>query len=990
VVALTPKAFAVLRRLVEGGGRLVTKAELLRAGWADTHVTDGVIKVSILEIRRALGDDSSAPRFIETVPRRGYRLIAPRSRTSRAVAREDPAHEPVGRAGLLAELDARLERARRGKRQLVFLTGEAGIGKTTVLDAFVARVAADPDVMIAHGACLEHYGGAEAYLPVLEALGRLLREPGSDGTIRLLERYAPTWVVQLPWVLRRDERETLRRDLLGVTKERMLREMAEALEVLTAEMPLVLVLEDLHWSDDSTLDLLRMLGRREEPARLLVLGSYRPVDVIIAGHPLRAVTQELRIRRQGEELALAFLREADVAAHLAQRFGEQVFLPELAATVHRRTDGNPLFMVRVVDELVALGVIAEEQGGWRLVKPLAETAGAVPETLRQLIENQIARLKPEAQRLLEAGSVLGSEFTVASVAAGLDTDPVAVEELCDELARRGQFLARSPVFTRPDGTTVARYRFAHSLYPQALVERVSAGRRVRLHQRLGEWLEQTYGAHAGVIETQMAHHFEEARDYRRAIAHLRRAAEHDLRRWAYQEAVARLEHAVVLAGRLSPTDADAVYPLLLDQLALVRRVLDDVPGGLRIVDALSAWARERGDVAWEGRAALRRASVLYWTDPDASQAASIDALKLAERAGDELLRAHAQSHAAYWQLHLHGCRVEDIRLAEEAVTAAAAAGDREVLLYTMAILALLRSARSEYRTATRTAVDGIEIARDAGDAYMYLWLLYVQIEALVRLGEWGAALVAIDSGLQVATQIGNLDVVSLFGSHAAFLHTRAYDFAGAAALARNALRRESLTAGARQNVSFELAFAHLGLGELDEAQALFTAPDLAWSPEVGAMPFSAQLRLREGRAQVCLARGDVERARREANTLQALATSADEPAPRARAAWLLGEIALQEGQLSKAETFLREALAAIEEREMPLVEWHIAAAAARLYKRQRRTRMAETARARSAALITRLADSLPAGHELRRSFLTARAVREVLGPRHAARDRSSA
>jgi DNA-binding winged helix-turn-helix (wHTH) protein len=266
-VALTPKAFAVLRRLVEGGGKLVTKAELLRAGWADTHVTDGVIKVSILEIRRALGDDPSAPRFIETVPRRGYRLIAPRSRTSRAVAREDPAAEPVGRAGLLDALDARLERARGGERQLVFLSGEAGIGKTTVIDAFVARVAAEPDVMIARGACLEHYGGAEAYLPVLEALGRLLREPGSDRTLRLLERYAPTWVVQLPWVVRRDDRETLRRELLGVTKERMLREMAEALEVLTAEMPLVLVLEDLHW---------RQFDARSSPDARTSRGSGTP------------------------------------------------------------------------------------------------------------------------------------------------------------------------------------------------------------------------------------------------------------------------------------------------------------------------------------------------------------------------------------------------------------------------------------------------------------------------------------------------------------------------------------------------------------------------------------------------------------------------------------------------------------------------------------------------------------------------------------------
>jgi tetratricopeptide (TPR) repeat protein len=578
---------------------------------------------------------------------------------------------------------------------------------------------------------------------------------------------------------------------------------------------------------------------------------------------------------------------------------------------------------------------------------------------------------------------------VASVAAGLDADPLVTEDLCDELARRGQFLGRSPMFTRPDGTTVSRYRFTHSLYPQTLVDRLSAGRRVRLHQRLGEWLEQTYGAHAGVIETQIARHFEEAQDYRRAIAHLRRAAKRDLRRWAYQEAVARLEHAVGLADHLSRTDADAVYPLLLDQLALVRRVLDDVPGGLRVVDALAAWARERGNVAWEGRAATRRAGMLYWTEPHASHAASIDALRLSDRAGDALLRAHAQIHAVYWQLHLHGCRVKDIRMADEAATAAAAADDREVLLYSLAIKALLQSARSEYRTATRTTVDGIEIARDAGDAYMYLWLLDVQIDALVHSGEWGAALVGIADGVQMAAQIANLDSVSHFESHAASLRSRAYDFSGAAALARKELSHESLTADTRQNASFELAFAHLGLGELDEAQALFTAPALAWPPEVGAMPWSAKLRLREGLAQAWRARGDLQRAGSEATALQSLAASADEPAPRARAAWLLGEIALQAGQLSQAETFLREALATIEGHESPPIEWRVAACLARLYRRQRQTKRAETARARSAALITQLVESLPAGHELRRSFLSARAVREVLEPRPVGRERGT-
>jgi DNA-binding winged helix-turn-helix (wHTH) protein len=299
MVALTPKAFAVLRRLVEDGGQVVSKEDLRRAGWAKTHVSDGVLKVIIFEIRRALGDDPVAPRFIETVPRRGYRFTAPRTRVPRLAAAADVRTALVGRDALLAQLDQRLERARAGQRQLVFLSGEAGIGKTAVLDTFLARAASDPDLLIARGTCLEHYGAAEAYLPVLEAFGRLLREPGAERAIRVLKTHAPTWLVQLPWL---EDREALSRELFGVTTERMLREMAEALETLTATTPLLLVLEDLHWSDYSTLDLLGMLARRQEAARLLVIGSYRSVDVIVKAHPLRALVQELRVRRQCEDI----------------------------------------------------------------------------------------------------------------------------------------------------------------------------------------------------------------------------------------------------------------------------------------------------------------------------------------------------------------------------------------------------------------------------------------------------------------------------------------------------------------------------------------------------------------------------------------------------------------------------------------------------------------------------------------------------------------
>ena len=156
---------------------------------------------------------------------------------------------------------------------MVFVTGEAGLGKTTLVEAFVAELGTHGPLWIGHGQCVEHYGAGEAYLPVLEALGRLCRGPGGQELVALLGQQAPTWLVQMPGLVRAADLETLRRRIVGATRERMLRELAEALELLTAQQPLVLVLEDLHWSDPSTLDLLAVLARRREPARLLLIGD---------------------------------------------------------------------------------------------------------------------------------------------------------------------------------------------------------------------------------------------------------------------------------------------------------------------------------------------------------------------------------------------------------------------------------------------------------------------------------------------------------------------------------------------------------------------------------------------------------------------------------------------------------------------------------------------------------------------------------------------
>src|SRR5262245_48090142 len=465
VVKLTPKALAVLRHLVQQPGQVATKEEFFRVVWPDTVVSDAALTSCIQELRQALHDEAKNPRYIETVHPRGYRWIAavqssrfkvPSSKSPPASRTQHPASLLVGREPELAQLHAWLEKALKGERQLVFVTGEPGIGKTALVEAFLAQMAADEKVWIARGQCIEHYGAGEPYLPILEALGRLCREPRGQRVRAVLERNAPTWLSQLPALLTGNELEALQRKTAGATQQRMLREFAEALEVLTAEQPWVLALEDLHWSDYSTLELLFFLARRREQACLLVLGTYRPVEVLVREHPLKGVKQKLQMHRQCQELALDFLREAHVAEYLTQRFvlpspasvgegwGEDLspaVLRGLARLIHQRADGNPLFMVNMVDYVVAQGSLVEGDGRWEFKGGLEAVAGGVPENLQQLIERQIERLSPADQRVLGVASVAGVEFSAAAVAAGLAKEGEEVEERCTELASAGTLLA---------------------------------------------------------------------------------------------------------------------------------------------------------------------------------------------------------------------------------------------------------------------------------------------------------------------------------------------------------------------------------------------------------------------------------------------------------------------------------------------------------------------------------------------------------------------
>jgi predicted ATPase len=557
-IELQPRPLAVLHYLVDHPGRVVPKEELLKQVWLGTYVTKTALKVCIRAIRKALGEDATTPRYIETVGQLGYRFLAEgdggEAETPGVVA--SAGNRPiVGRDREVDQLQEWLRHMRSGARQVVFVTGEPGIGKTTLIDVFLDTVRAMGQMWIGQGQCLEQYGEGEAYLPVLEAFGRLCREPGGEQLVAVLAQYAPTWLVQMPALVSAAELEILQRKVTGATRERMLREMAEAVEALTAERGLVLVFEDLQWSDHSTLGLITYLARRREPARLMVIGTYRPTDVMMREHPLKGIKQELHVHGYCEEIRLGLLTEEDVAEYVAGRFaGEaQESLPELARLIYRRTDGNALFMVNLVNELVAQHVIVQGEGRWELRGTIADIEKEIPSSIRQFIEQQIDRLSPKEREVLEVASVVGAEFSAAAVAAGLEADVAEVERRCADLVRREQFLRTNGSSAWPDGTVASRYSFVHTFYREVVYERVTEAWRAQLHRRIGEREEAGYGEQAREIAAELAVHFEQGRDYPRAVRYLQLTGENAIRRSAYQEALDHLNKGLELLKLLPDT-----------------------------------------------------------------------------------------------------------------------------------------------------------------------------------------------------------------------------------------------------------------------------------------------------------------------------------------------------------------------------------------------------------------------------------------------------
>jgi DNA-binding winged helix-turn-helix (wHTH) protein/tetratricopeptide (TPR) repeat protein len=548
-VALAPTPFALLCALARQPGTLLTKHALLDDVWGHQYVTDSVLKTAISDVRMVLDDDPRQPRFIETVSRRGYRFIAVPTAVSAAGAVVQQKLAPasrqteswfIGRTDEVARLRSLWDGALGGKRAVVWIAGEPGIGKTTLIERFVAGLG---DVACARGQCVDLYGAGEPYLPVLEALAELCR---SDSEVpALLRAVAPTWLLQLPWLSTADEREALRRELAGVGPDRMLREMGQLLDRYTERRPLLLVTEDLHWSDRATIQLIDYVARRRGTARLMWLASFRLAEVVALDHPLNPLRHELRLHGLCEEIVLDPFSEAEVADYVAERSPSMAGDESFVRALHGRTDGVPLFVASVMTEAMT-----------RTHTDDIGEAVAVPESLKALIDHYIAKLGDEQRAMLSAAAICGAEFRVSTVALTLERDAAWVDQTCEELARMQLWLKRTG---QGGDASEPTYSFSHALFRQVLYERTATGVRGQLHRKVGAALEQERAAGLPVTPAELAMHFERGREPMRALRYYAEAAEAALLHLSPGECMNLTENAMRLLDLASKgTERDSL------------------------------------------------------------------------------------------------------------------------------------------------------------------------------------------------------------------------------------------------------------------------------------------------------------------------------------------------------------------------------------------------------------------------------------------------
>ena len=979
-IDLPPKTFAVLRHLVEHAQQLMSFYALLEAVWPDVHVQPEVLKGHVAAIRRALGDDASQPRYVETHRGQGYRFIAPVGNL--AVGGESGffarrAERFVGRAPQLDALLAAHRRAEAGSRQIVFVTGEAGIGKTALVDEFLAA-ASQGDTRVMGGGCVEGYGGTEPYYPVLEALGRLCRGAGGEQVKTALVSIAPTWAILMPSCVPADILDSLLARTLGAGRERMMREICDLLQTLARERPLLLVLDDLHWADFSTIDMLSALAQLEGPLRLMIVAVYRSDDASSVRHPVMKLNHTLLLRRACEVIELAPLKPDSVGAWLMHGASLNPLDEELAHLVAERSGGNPLFMQAILEHLYEHGLAIRTVDGWHQTASAAQLREALPRTIVQVIEMRIRRLAARAQRMLEAASVAGLTFAPATTAEAAAMSIEAFEDLCDSLARQGQFIRRAGVQSLPDGASAQSFSFTHALVRSVFYDRQGLTRRSRSHRLIGERLETLFPVgQRGSLSAELCWHFADAQQWDKALDYVRTALQTAKVRCAYREALAALDQADMLLARL-PADLRALRRV---EFVEARAALYAAAHDRQAIDAYRALHEQStrlGKIEVQLRALLGLSYVLSWDDQARSVECLDDALRLSASYPDRSVSASTQIACNVRRIWTQGWNTDDAQQFGDALATVREVGDPVSIAQAQMEHCMLMMVSTQYRKALQTTQASYRVLYDHAashpcfDISRPMWMVRLGVPwAYLSLGELGRSLDEFDHGIRQYHDNGNYFAARTLQVYRGWLLIHTMDFETVLELDRQfrqAADRPGSDDEARQRAAFLppqqrvwtilAGLAHAGLGENAAAAARFAEAEQQMEREPIMFDWYWRLLLEWGCADLAIAQGDYDAAQYRARRFLERALATEERTWQALAWETMARASLGEGHLQNAKVQLDAAFSVTEGFETPLADWRLQRTAASLHEARGDMQRMAAAQQRYVELRVRLAGSI--------------------------------
>ena len=977
---LAPKAFAVLKYLAENTNRLVTHQELMDTIWPDTFVQQEVLSGYIRDLRAALGDSPRDPRFIETVVRRGYRFIAPvqQKNMEREAPEATTTQKLVGREDVLSVIEERFQSVLKGNRQMIFVTGEPGIGKTALCLQILEQFgASDFPPLVAWGQCIEGYGGRDPYFPMFQAVGGLCREVGGPVIQTMIEK-APTCIVQLPELLTPQEREAVQRDVIGATPGRMLREVVEALETIAADRPLVLFLEDLQWVDTATVDVISAIARGRRATQLFVMATYRPLDALVAHSPIRLVKEDLVARSLCLEIELAPLTHADIFEFLSFSGAGHGVDQSLADVLYRLSEGNPLFVVAALEHAVEQGLLIREGNRLVLKGSLSNMDLTTPKSLHQLAEAQIRQLSSVDQEILETASISGPAFSPFLIGSACGRDWREIDDACHRLAQ-GKHVIRLTERLDTVGTAFPAYGFVHVLYWEVFYHRQAPGRRSERHRLIGEQLEQFHSDRLESVASELAYHFEHAFDWSQTVNYLVLAAESALRRYAPREALNLLQRALSCVPELPRQMQQAKEVEILGRLANLYLVSFDA----RCIEAHEQLIRKTADygmIALEIQAYQGLAECLAWVSSERCLNAIERALALSARVDDPVIQTQIRfSSLSFraWTGDWTSITLADLRQSFEALRHV---DDSRLIAPHLINYGRIQWACSEYREALQYLSSGMEYLEELSDeqnpllSSAYQQAQFFLPSSLRCLGEAGEALRQVNKFIEMAEKNGDTFPAQVLHVNRAWIHLNLMDFSGV-------LRDCDLGANGEGNFGDSFKFlsrsrlilagsAKAGLGLHEEALDHLLRARSDMENQTVMLDWYLRLPLQSALAEIWLDQKMFANAREEADLFLGVALSTAERTWQALAWEMDARISIADNDRKRAERSISMALELVDEHELPLAAWRVHATAAVLHQQDHvRTAMEH---------ILKIARSLPDGHPMLATFLSSRDVSAVL------------